>query len=51
MPLGAMEIGVIAGICLLIFGPSQIPKLGRAMGETIREFRGIGKALETDEVD
>ena len=39
------EIAIIAGIALLIFGPRQIPKMGRALGETIREFRGVGKEL------
>ena len=44
-PLGPMEIGIIAAIALLIFGPKQIPKMGRAIGETLREFRGIGQEL------
>ena len=47
--LGPMEIGIIAGIVLLLFGPSQIPRFGKAIGETIREVRGIGRAIEGDE--
>lgn len=43
--LGMMELLVIAGICALIFGPRQIPKMGKALGETIREFRGVKKEL------
>ena len=39
------ELLVIAGICALIFGPRQIPKMGKALGETIREFRGVKKEL------
>ena len=46
MNLGMMEIGIIAGICVLLFGPSQLPRLGRSMGETIKEIRGIGKELK-----
>lgn len=44
--LGPMELALIAGIAILIFGPSQIPKLGKAAGETIRQARGIRKELE-----
>jgi TatA/E family protein of Tat protein translocase len=43
--LGAAEIACIAGIAILIFGPSQLPKLGRSLGQTIKEFRGIGREL------
>jgi sec-independent protein translocase protein TatA len=43
--LGPMEIGIIAAITLLIFGPKQIPKMGKALGDTLREFRGIGREL------
>ncbi len=43
--IGIQELLVIAVICCLIFGPRQLPKLGRAMGETIKEFRSIGKTI------
>lgn len=49
--LGIMEIGIIAGVVLLIFGPKQIPKFGRAMGQTIKEFRGVRRELEHGLVD
>jgi sec-independent protein translocase protein TatA len=26
-------------IALLLFGPSKLPQLGRAIGDTLREFR------------
>lgn len=45
MNLGPMEIAVIAGVFLLLFGPSQIPRMGKALGESIREFRKVGKQL------
>jgi TatA/E family protein of Tat protein translocase len=41
--LGMTELMVIAGIALLIFGPRQLPRMGKAIGETIREFRNVGK--------
>ena len=42
---GIGELAIIGVIIALIFGPKQIPKLGAALGETIREFRGISKEL------
>ena len=43
--MGMTEVLVILAIVALLFGPSQLPKLGKAMGETIKEFRGVGKAI------
>ena len=45
--LGAPEILVILAILVLIFGPRQLPRLGRSLGETLKEFRGVGKELES----
>lgn len=45
MRLGGPEIAVICVIMLLLFGPSQLPKLGRSIGQTVKEFRNIGKDL------
>lgn len=44
--LGMTELLVIAAIAALIFGPRQLPRLGRSLGETIKEFRGVGKELQ-----
>ena len=44
--IGPMEIMIVLGILLLLFGPSQLPKLGRSLGLTIKEFRGVGKELQ-----
>lgn len=44
--LGPMEIAIILFIAVLIFGPRQLPKLGRSFGETIREFKNVGKEIE-----
>ena len=43
--IGVQELLIIAVIACFIFGPRQLPKLGRAMGETIKEFRSIGKTI------
>jgi len=34
-----IHLVIILAILLLLFGPSKLPGLGRAMGETIREFK------------
>jgi TatA/E family protein of Tat protein translocase len=59
---GPTELLIILGIALIIFGPTQLPKLGRSVGKAIRELRGAssevtkavqegleGKADEEDE--
>jgi len=51
--LGGTEVGVLFLIILLIFGPSQIPKMARGIGQALREFRKaqreIGDELNRDE--
>jgi sec-independent protein translocase protein TatA len=37
--LGWMEVGAIAIVALLIFGPKKIPELGTALGKTLRGFK------------
>jgi len=39
MPIGITELLIIAGVIVLLFGTSKIPKLGLALGETIRNLR------------
>ncbi len=34
---------IILVVALLIFGPSRLPEIGRAMGKTIREFQSATK--------
>ena len=48
--LGGSEIGLIFLIILLIFGPSQIPKMARGLGQALREFRKAQREI-TDEVN
>ena len=35
---GPMELIVILGIALLIFGPKKLPDLGKSMGSGLRSF-------------
>lgn len=37
--IGWTGIVLIVLIALLLFGPSKLPQLGRAIGDTMREFR------------
>ncbi|MGE3683669.1 MAG: twin-arginine translocase TatA/TatE family subunit [Bdellovibrionales bacterium] len=39
MSLGPMELVLILGIGLLIFGPTRLPGLGRSLGDAIRGFK------------
>ena len=34
-----MELLVIAGVVVLLFGASKLPKLGGAIGESIKNFK------------
>ena len=47
--LGLPEMGIIAVVAILIFGPKKIPELGNALGKTLRSFKdGVG--MTDDEV-
>jgi len=48
--LGGTEIAVLFLIILLIFGPSQIPKMARGLGQAMREFRKAQREIK-DELD
>lgn len=37
--LGWPEVGVIALVAILIFGPKKIPELGSTLGKTLRGFK------------
>jgi sec-independent protein translocase protein TatA len=41
--LGMPELLVLAGIALLIFGPSKLGDLGKGLGEGIRSFKSAVK--------
>ena len=47
--LGGSEIGLVFLIILVLFGPSQIPKMARGLGQAVREFRKAQREI-TDEV-
>ncbi|MDX6633517.1 MAG: sec-independent protein translocase protein TatA [Solirubrobacterales bacterium] len=37
--VGPLEILLVLGIALIVFGPKRLPELGRSAGKGIREFR------------
>jgi sec-independent protein translocase protein TatA len=39
MNLGPVELLVILGIVLLLFGAKKLPELARSMGKSTREFK------------
>lgn len=47
--IGTTELLLILGIALLIFGPSKLPKLGKAIGQTIGNFKKSSAAAESGE--
>lgn len=47
--LGTMEIGIIAGIVILLFGAKKIPQLAKGVGEGIYNLRTGLKELEESE--
>ena len=43
--IGTQDLLLVLALALLIFGPTKLPKLGKAMGQTIGNFRvGVKKA-------
>jgi sec-independent protein translocase protein TatA len=40
---------LIAVVALIIFGPKKLPELGRAAGDTLREFKNATKGLADDQ--
>lgn len=46
--IGATEWIIIVVIALIIFGPARLPQLGRAAGETLKEFKNSTKGIMSD---
>ena len=39
--LGVPEMVVIAGVAALLFGPKQLPEIGRNVGKTVKSFQQV----------
>ncbi|CAM3723777.1 twin-arginine translocase TatA/TatE family subunit [Alkalicoccus chagannorensis] len=47
--IGVPGLVLILVIALVIFGPKKLPEIGRAMGQTLKEFRNSTKDLTQDD--
>lgn len=48
MRLGTTELLLILAVVVIIFGPTQIPKLSRMLGKSIKSFRDGASEEEKD---
>lgn len=49
MNIGVPGLILIVIIALIIFGPKKLPEIGRATGETLKEFKNSARELSKDE--
>ena len=49
MDIGGPELLIVIVVALLLFGPTKIPKLARALGQAQREFRNGMAGLTSDD--
>ncbi|OZB93502.1 twin-arginine translocase TatA/TatE family subunit [Paenibacillus sp. XY044] len=47
--IGVSGLVIILAIALVLFGPSKLPQLGRAFGDTLREFRSSTRGIVEEE--
>ncbi|QFG00659.1 twin-arginine translocase TatA/TatE family subunit [Psychrobacillus glaciei] len=46
--IGVPGLIIILVIALIVFGPAKLPQLGKAVGETLREFKKSTKNIVDD---
>ena len=49
--IGVPGLIIILVIALIIFGPAKLPQLGRAVGQTLKEFKNSTKEIVDDVTD
>ncbi|MFB9757995.1 MULTISPECIES: twin-arginine translocase TatA/TatE family subunit [Bacillaceae] len=49
--IGFPGLILILLIALVVFGPKKLPEIGRAFGETLKEFKKSTKDLRDDVLD
>jgi sec-independent protein translocase protein TatA len=49
--IGIPGLVLILVLALIIFGPKKLPEIGRAAGQTLREFKKSTKELTSDVTD
>jgi len=45
---GVPELAVIAGVAALVFGPKQLPAIGKSLGQTVKSFQQAIKEFEAE---
>ena len=48
--LGAMELGLILLVIVIVFGVGKLPDIGRQLGKGIRDFKKFSAGTSDDEV-
>jgi sec-independent protein translocase protein TatA len=46
--LGVPELAVIAGVAALLFGPKQLPEIGKSLGKTVKSFSQAAKEFQSE---
>lgn len=49
--IGIPGLLLVFVIALIVFGPKKLPELGRALGQTLKEFKSSTRELTKDVVD
>ncbi len=49
--IGVPGLILIVILALIIFGPKKLPEMGRAFGQTLKEFKKSTKDLTSDVMD
>lgn len=47
--IGIPGLIIILVLALILFGPAKLPQLGKAVGETLREFKSSTRELVEDD--
>lgn len=52
MKIGTTELLIVLAVVIIIFGPTQIPKLTKMIGKSVKGFKdGLEKDEKTEEVE
>lgn len=49
--IGVPGLILIVFLALILFGPKKLPEMGRAFGQTLKEFKKSTRELTSDVVD
>ncbi|MEQ6388532.1 twin-arginine translocase TatA/TatE family subunit [Bacillaceae bacterium S4-13-58] len=49
--IGIPGLILILVIALIVFGPKKLPEIGRATGQTLKEFKNSARELTSDVTD